>query len=121
LEFHIYFTYVFLIKISVHITSYVPVYVLICLMAYPLGRAVKGVGLLALGCWIAGSNPAQDMDVLFSCVVCSVRSGLYDGRIARAEEFCLICVFLIVCDVETSKRGGLGPIWAVATLQKKVL
>jgi len=68
-------------------------------MTYPLGRAVKGVGIQALDCWIAGSNPAQDMDVLVSCVVCSVRSGLYDGLITRAEDFCRVCVFLIVCDV----------------------
>jgi hypothetical protein len=48
----------FLTKILVHVTSYIPVCVFICLMAYPLGRAVKGVGLQALDCWNAGSNPA---------------------------------------------------------------
>jgi hypothetical protein len=108
----------FLIKILVHVTSYIPVCMFICLMAYPLGRAAKSVGLQVLDCWIAGSNPAQDIDVLVSCVICNVRSGLYDGLITRAEDFCRVCVFLIVCDVETSKRGGIGPIWAVATLPK---
>jgi len=28
---------------------------------------------------------------------------------------------LIVCDLEPSKRGGLGPIWAVATQKKSKL
>jgi hypothetical protein len=28
------------------------------------------------------------------------------------------CVCLIVCDLESPKRGGLGPIWAVAPRQK---
>jgi len=28
-----------------------------------------------------------------------------------------VCVCLIVCGLETSKRGGLGPMWAVG-LQK---
>jgi hypothetical protein len=109
----------FLIKILVHITSYVPICVIICLMVYPLGRVVKGVGLQALDCWIAVSNPAENMDVLVSCVTSSGRSGLYDGLITRAEEFCCVCVFLNVCNAETSKRGGLGPIWAVAPEQKE--
>jgi len=72
-------------------------------MAYPFSRAVKGLGLQALDYWIAGSNPAQGMNVLVSFVICSVRSGLCDGLITRAEDFCRVCVFLIVCDVETSK------------------
>jgi hypothetical protein len=28
-------------------------------------------------------------------------------------------VCLIVCDLETSKRGGLGPIWTVLSQKKK--
>jgi len=87
-------------------------------MVYSLGHAVKGLGLQVLDYWIAGSNPAQDMNVLVSCVICSVHIDLCDGLNTRAEEFCWVCVFLIVCDVETSKRSGLGPIWAVATQQK---
>jgi hypothetical protein len=116
-----------LIEILVHVTSYIHICVIICLMAYPLGRAVKGVGLQALDCWIAGSNPAGNMDVLVSCVTCSEHSGLYDGLITRAEEFCRVCVcvcvyvFLNVCEVETSKRGVLCPIWVVAPPQKESL
>ena len=30
-----------------------------------------------------------------------------------------VCVCLIVCDLETSKRGGLGPSWA-AVSQKNI-
>ena len=29
-----------------------------------------------------------------------------------------MCVCLIVCDLETSKRGGLGPTWAVVSQKK---
>jgi len=87
-------------------------------MAYPLGQSVKGLGLQARDYRIACSNPAQDINVLVSCVLCSVRSGLCDGLITLAEDFCQVCVFLIVCDAKTSKRDGLGPIWSVATQQK---
>lgn len=41
----------FPIQILFHVTSYIPVCVFVCLMAYPLGRAVRGVGLQALDCW----------------------------------------------------------------------
>jgi len=53
-------------------------------MAYPFSRAVKGLGLQALDYWIAGSNPAQDMNVLVSFVICSVRS----GPLRRADHSC---------------------------------
>ena len=31
-----------------------------------------------------------------------------------------ICVCLIVCDLETSQRGGLAPIWAIAPKKKHI-
>jgi hypothetical protein len=43
-----------LIKMLALVTSYMPVCVSICFMAYPLGRAVKGVGLQAIDCWGRG-------------------------------------------------------------------
>ena len=50
-------------------------------------------------------------------VVCCVGSGLCDELITRSEESYWVCVSLIVRDLQTSKRGGLGPSWAVG-LQK---
>ena len=43
--------------------------------------------------------------------------------ITRSEESYKVCVscacaLLIVCDLETSKLGGLGPIWTVAPEKK---
>jgi len=65
-------------------------------------------------------------------VVCCVRSGIIDEMIARPIHFyhylwvcvcvflcgvvcvcvCVWCVCLIVCDLETSKKDGLGLNWA---------
>jgi len=49
--------------------------------AYVCSRSVGGV---------AGSNPAEVMDVR---LLCCVGSGLYDGLITRSEE----CVFVCAC------------------------
>jgi len=32
-----------------------------------------------------------------------------------------VCVCVCVCDLETSKRGGLGPLWAIVPQKWKVL
>jgi hypothetical protein len=50
---------------------------------------------------IAGSNPAEGMDVRLLClfVVCCVGSGLWDWLITRSEEFFRVCVFLCLCVV----------------------
>jgi len=46
--------------------------------------------------------------------VCLVGSGLCYELIARSEESLPgVCACVIVCDLETLKRGGLGLIWAV--------
>jgi hypothetical protein len=51
---------------------------------------VKLKALQTLISWIAGSNPAEGIDVLVLFIVCCVGSGLYDGLIARPEEsYCL--------------------------------
>ena len=47
-------------------------------------------------------------------VVCRVRSGLCQELIPPSHESYRVRVSLTVCDLETSKRGGLGPIWDVA-------
>jgi len=54
---------------------------------------------------IAGSNPAEGMDVRLLCLSCRVGSGLCDGLITRSEDsypWC-VCVCIIVCDIETSR------------------
>ena len=33
-------------------------------------RAVKGVGLQPLDCWVANSKPADSMDVSLLCLLC---------------------------------------------------
>lgn len=50
-------------------------------------------------------------------VVCRVGSGHCDMLITRPEKSYLVCVCLIVCN-EKHDRGGLGPIFAVATQKK---
>ena len=57
-------------------------------------------------------------------LVCCVGSGLCDGLLTLlVEPMVCVCVCLclcpIACDLVTLKRGGLGPIWAVATEEKE--
>jgi hypothetical protein len=53
-------------------------------------------------------------------VVCCVGSGLCDELITKSEESYRVCVCVTVCDLETSKKSGLGASWAVATqIEKK--
>ena len=58
------------------------------------------------------------MDVRLLFVVCCVGSGLCDGLISCSEESYRGRVCLIVCSLETSKKGGLGPTLAVAPQQE---
>ena len=81
-------------------------------IADPSDRAVKGVGLLSLACWVQ-IPPGEWMSVCCECRVLSGR-GLCDELIPRPEEsYRVWCV--VVCDQETSKirrasldRSGTG-------------
>jgi hypothetical protein len=60
------------------------------------------------------------MCVCYDCCVLSGR-GLRDEVITRLDEsyrLC-VCVCLIVCDLESSQGGGLGPSWTVAPQKRK--
>jgi hypothetical protein len=62
---------------------------------------------------IAGSNPAQGMDVCLSClyvVLSCVGRGLCDGLITHPEES--YCVSKYMCDHRTPKKGGQRTIIA---------
>ena len=61
-----------------------------------------------------GSNQAEGMNVRVLFVISCVGSGIYDGLITRSEETYHVCVDVNVCDLETSKRGGLGSFWAAS-------
>jgi hypothetical protein len=60
---------------------------------------------------MAGSNPAEGMDIILSCLLCCAYSGLCNELIRRSEESYRVCVCvcararlrLIVCDLEASK------------------
>jgi hypothetical protein len=54
------------------------------------------------------------MDVVF--VVCIIGSGYFDEPISLSEESYWLCVSNCVLSINL-KRGGLGPIWAVAPQQ----
>ena len=74
--------------------------------AGPSGRAVYGVGLRPLICWDYGfeSHRAHGCLSWVFCVCC-----LCDKLITHPEEsYRLWCV--VVCDLETSKWGGPGPL-----------
>jgi hypothetical protein len=72
---------------------------------------------------IAGSNPAEDMDVHLLCllrVVYVVASATISSLGQMSPTWCVcVCVCLIMCNLGTSKRGDLGLIWAVVPLEKK--
>ena len=46
---------------------------------------------------IAGSNPAEGMDIRPLFVACCVGSGVCDGLITRPEESYRVCVCVCVC------------------------
>lgn len=83
--------------------------------ASPGGRAVYGVRLQPLA-RIAGSHPAESMNLLLSCTVAASVKGW-----ALVQRIPTGCEGLIVCHVETSKRGGLGLIWAKKLQRKELL
>jgi hypothetical protein len=82
---------------------------------------------------ISGSNPAEGVQVFFLCLLCVVHvmdsatmrslvqrslTGCDCERERERDRVCVcvcVCVCLIVCDLEISKRGGIGPISVVAT------
>ena len=83
-----------------------------------IGRSRWSYGLRQVcDCSIVGITvliPADGMDVSFHVlVVCRVCSFFCEGLITRAEESYRVRVS--VCDLETSKGGGLGAIWFLAT------
>jgi hypothetical protein len=52
---------------------------------------------------IAGSNPADSMDVLLLCVVQVAASGKSRSLVQRSPTGCVcVCVCVIMCDLETS-------------------
>jgi hypothetical protein len=57
---------------------------------------------------IVGVDPAEGMDIPVSCVVCF--RDFCEGLITHSEQSYKVCVFLIVCGPEDSKRGSQGPI-----------
>jgi hypothetical protein len=61
---------------------------------------------------------------MFIRCVCCVGSSHYDELITRSEEsyrMCVcVCVCVIVCDLETSIKGGLGPSRAVAPQKEEL-
>jgi hypothetical protein len=73
------------------------------------GRLVAGV---------AGSNPAEGMDVCLLCfyvVLSCAGRGLCDGMITRPEESYRVSV--CVCDQETPKREAKGPSWIISACE----
>jgi len=84
-----------------------------CLDTVPIPVAVGSQAQVSsrFGAGTAGSNPAEGKAVHLSCFV---GSDFYDELITRSQEsyrVCVcVCMCLIVCDLETSKRSGLGPL-----------
>lgn len=78
----------------------------------------------ACSCLIAGNRGFESRLVhgclCFVFVVCCLGSGLWNEIISRSEESyrarapVCVCLSVFVCDLETAKQGGLGPIWVVA-------
>jgi hypothetical protein len=68
----------------------------------------------------AGLNPAEGLDARLLCLwcACATRWSLVQCRVCVCVCVC-VCVVL-VCDVETSERDHLGPIWAVASQEREV-
>ena len=58
-------------------------------------------------------NPSVCKNTVHSSAeICLRQDSLCDGLVTRSDEYYRVCV--CVCDLETSKLGGLVPIWAVA-------
>jgi hypothetical protein len=88
----------------------------IVIVAEPGGRAVYGVSLRSLDCWDRVFESHCGHECSSVVFVCCVGSCFCDGLMTlfRGVSVCF-CVFLIVCDLETS-IGGLG---CSATEQKR--
>jgi len=59
----------------------------------------------------AGSNPAEGLDVRLLCLWCVVQVAASATSWSPVQRSPVGCV----CDVQTSDRDHLGPIWAVAS------
>jgi len=59
--------------------------------------------------FIAGSNPAEGMDVLLSCLLLVVQVAAYATGRSLVQKSPTECVCLIVCDPDTSAVWRLGP------------
>ena len=82
--------------------------------ADPSDRGFQGVGLRVLDCWDRGFESRRDYACfLFRmlCFVYAVDSATSRSLVQRSPTG---CVYLIACDLETSKRGCLGLIGALA-------
>jgi hypothetical protein len=85
------------------------------------GRAIWGVGLKPLDCWDFGFGFLW----AYGCsslvfVVGWAGSGLCDGLITQSEEFCRVCVCLILCDRNLHNEPTVGPIFAVASRKRRM-
>jgi hypothetical protein len=89
-------------------------------IADPFCRAVKGTGLRPLGCWNRGFGSYRGYG--YSSVVLvgfCVGSSLCDELISRCEESYRLCVFPIVCDLDTSRMRPTWPDLGCCTKEKK--
>ena len=70
---------------------------------------------------ITGSNSSEGMDVGLLCLLCVVQLAVWrrDDHSLRGVVCACVCACLIVCDIETSRRGGLGRSWAVASQRER--
>ena len=74
------------------------------------GRSIAG---------IAGSNAAEGMDVRVLCPLCVVSVAVSATGWSLVVRSPTECICLVVRDLETSKRGGLSPIWVLVPQKKK--
>jgi hypothetical protein len=65
-----------------------------------------------------GSDLCHELSPVF--VVCCVGSDLCHELITRAEESHLVCVCLILCDLETSKMGRPRPEFGCCATEKEM-
>jgi len=72
-------------------------------MPIPLAVRCKAYVRTCSTAGIAGSEPADGMDIRLFCLCC-VGSGLCDEMITRSEESYMVCVCPNVFDLETSTR-----------------
>ena len=95
------------------------------LRADPSGRAVKG-GLQPLDAGIAGSNPAEGMNVRLLCLLCVLYVAVSLKSLSFIQKSSTLCVCVCVCVCvfffyKAQNRGGLAPISFVVPQKQKVL